>query len=127
MELYFYSKSSKPFGKGLNSSYAEIILNNKRGWQNKFLETDKKLCGITVFQSRHLNHDYCSSKNGEEIAEVIKKYAVEVILETSELFMKELIKEIDIWDILPISNEERLLYGLIGEDNCALVLAYKKK
>ena len=131
MEVRFYSGSSKPFGKKVNENFAHIIYGDEVVEVfDEFALTDMSIEGAPIFRGELKEDNHCLFEAGQEIARLVKETGCEVIILCDAEFFKELVKnstkeELDA-KMLTTSYRGMLYYAAVGEDKCALLIAYDK-
>ena len=133
MEVRFYSGSSKPFGKNVKVNFLHIAYtygeHEVEGYE-EFDLTDMSIEGTPIFRGELKEDNHCLFEAGQEIARLVKETGCEVIILCDVEFFKELVKnssqeELDA-KMITTSYRGMLYYAAVGEDKCALLIAYDK-
>lgn len=137
LDLEFFSRGAKPNGKDITFEWAKIFcteaetIEDDESDENLFEKADYTIEGIKVFQNAYFDQNCLYAKNLlSVIREIIKENRPEAILiSTINTFMKAVhFSEKSEMDPKMIITENRTMvyYAMIGEDKCAVLIAWDK-
>ena len=135
LDLAFYSRGKKPFGKEINYEWAKIFLDvddyndefEMGDSENEFTNNDLIIKETPVFQSDSL-YDDIPDKVYESIEIIVGEKSPEVILISTEEFFKNAVHfsmNTEMEPQMTISEKRDIVYyAMIGEEKSALLVAW---
>ena len=131
MNLEFCATSSKPNGRGnkfhkLARLFCGANYIEEEIW---FRETKKEVAGMPIYESAKRGGKELDESATEILEDLIERYhSVEVVLMGKSDLLKEILSTSDEKGknvgVRMLGPKKRLYYVLLGEDNCAMLIAY---
>lgn len=141
MNVCFYSRAKRPFGKGVEYNWAQIFFGypdddeefeeGQYTFKQDGHEGNEKVGDVPIFYNEYSEATGWKDKEAlDKIEKLCKEKLCEVVLVCDYDFFRKVVKLSDRNEIeaslFVTENSHMLYYATIGDNKCALLVAYDK-